>query len=128
MTVSEAFKALDGALGGDRNYEHDESWYSTKYQGSSDGEIQAAFVLMEKKRSLEASAILKARMDAGQYDTQVVTEGAMPRPIAKSSNRFTTFGGSMESVGDVAMLKTTVLSPDEYPDYDALAQDAWWLH
>lgn len=98
-----------------------------KYAGLERSQILDAYDRLWPVYRAEANRLIAERWRMGLFETTfVVGDEKVPTP-RRDDGTIPTFGFESRPVEGGAIVKTTVLGAEEYPDFTALSREAHWL-
>lgn len=113
-----------------RVFEQDDRTLEQKYAGATRGQLLAAASLLEERRNSERGRIAKEIIAGNRLSvTTLQRDGSGSPPLASGPDgRPVSMVQIFDSVDGVPVVKTAIISGEEYPDYRALELEVWWLH
>jgi hypothetical protein len=126
LTLQEVFALLTETIRKDVNWDGSDVMFAEKYRGATRAQLQAAHAVVQEECNRERQAIVDERMKLGLYE---VVDPGKPTPEIKSKpgGGPVSFGFAQEAVGQQVISKVTIIPPEEYPAYQALALEWNWL-
>ncbi len=99
-----------------------------KYAGKELGDLMVALQEVMATHGVERKRLIDERWELGLYDQQFVPDGApnLPAPRAPDGS-FPSYGFRTEPTAGGTIVKTSVLWPEEYPEFAALERELKWL-
>jgi hypothetical protein len=126
--MQEALEALDRAIQGRPIYEDDDAQFEAKYRGASVEAAMESLKLVSERLKTQQSTIIKDRLANGLYE-EIIRRPDEPGPRFRGSGKgLSTFGSSKEVLPDGLIRdRTTEIKQGEYPDFDSLRMEKWYL-
>jgi len=116
------------ALAADTNEKELLDSFPRKYADSSVEELMRVRSALEEVRAAERVRIGQERLRAGLYESHIVRSGEKI-PMARTRNgRPVSFGYEIIPSDSHAEYRIATIPPEEYPVFQAIELESWWLH
>jgi hypothetical protein len=126
--MNEVLAALDRAIKLQPIFENDDRAFAAKYAEASVPALKEALKLVKARVDVEQASIIQDRMDAGLYEETFVPRGEPKPGLVGKGGGMSTFGvKNIRAEDGSTIVRTTEITAEEYPEFNAARMEMWWL-
>lgn len=125
----EALSEFDRALFAHPVWDGTDDPFLAKYDGATIEEMLVAKLALTLRMRADRDKILTERLDQGIYIEEFLPEGSSPAPkfTTTADQPFVTYGSRTIHGNGFDTIHTTHIPAEEYPEFEALSRELWWL-